>query len=824
MQQASLKIIALLADGLRTDFTNTLRPVLQNVISKCKEKRLLNDVKMVLQKAVQHCVSYDTLSDEIAELVKNKKTPPHARLCLMESISDTLLACPEKVNSDSLKAIADTLTCSCEDSDPKVREMCVKIFVILSDVVKTRGRSAIEAHKVIMKLEQSAPKVYKRMQAMKESGGGGANTSSFTSTQPARPGMAKVASSSAVPSRKTAPPNALVKSKSTSVGKSSSVSGFSNKMKGAAASTQNIMEDDNAVEEVMLSPEDATEQLTGMNIPEWSKIQTLIASAKWQERVEALASLEKYIDDNEAGAVMCVPMTSFLKSQFPKLKSNNMSLTKSIMQLYTTCASRIGSGSFSKSVALEIILAWGDKFSDKKGKDAFGDLLTIMSGAVSPGFCIKQMKKAMDKTKAPLGHQYFLEWMKTTVNEFGAKTLPVSFIVTFCHAELENKNAGVRTAGVEVMAALFHQLGPKFLSIAMTDAIKPAMKSILQAEFDNIGYDATTQPSRAVKGQENDQKEAGFSVPRTDLATALDRSTISNLTTTDGKNSWQIRKTAMEAVIEACDRSGHFIEGNAAAKEVLKGLKARLNDTQANLKPMGALALGHVLSSLDVEACHKFLKPLATSLLSGIADNKKSMRDAVVSALQRIVTLSQDNTLADTNLIGTLLTSSVEAIVNPVGRDELLQFFMLHVQSDMVIKADCSEIAPSLVVALQDKVAATRALAEQLMTAFVCKGYLTPLVVEKSFRSLPPAALRSLQAPKDRIFAAGDKFAASSGADNKKCPSIEEVEEEPSVKKTTRQPSKTMSRVAPATSSKGSVNPPPLLRPQWTAPQILTFL
>ena len=216
MQQASLKIIALLADGLRTDFTNTLRPVLQNVISKCKEKRLLNDVKMVLQKAVQHCVSYDTLSDEIAELVKNKKTPPHARLCLMESISDTLLACPEKVNSDSLKAIADTLTCSCEDSDPKVREMCVKIFVILSDVVKTRGRSAIEAHKVIMKLEQSAPKVYKRMQAMKESGGGGANTSSFTSTQPARPGMAKVASSSAVPSRKTAPPNALVKSKSTS--------------------------------------------------------------------------------------------------------------------------------------------------------------------------------------------------------------------------------------------------------------------------------------------------------------------------------------------------------------------------------------------------------------------------------------------------------------------------------------------------------------------------------------------------------------------------------------------------------------------------------
>jgi hypothetical protein len=56
--------------------------------------------------------------------------------------------------------------------------MCVKTFIIVADVIKSRGRGAIEAHKVVMKLEQSIPKVFKKIQAMKE--GGGCDTSAVT--------------------------------------------------------------------------------------------------------------------------------------------------------------------------------------------------------------------------------------------------------------------------------------------------------------------------------------------------------------------------------------------------------------------------------------------------------------------------------------------------------------------------------------------------------------------------------------------------------------------------------------------------------------------
>lgn len=80
---------------------------------------------------------------------------------------------------------------------------------------------------------------------------------------------------------------------------------------------------------------------------------------------------------------------------------------------------------------------------------------------------------------------------------------------------------------------------------------------------------------------------------------------VSELSLTEGKTSWQNRKTALEAVVAACERSGHYLEvapsANGALVDLLKALKARLNDTQANLKPLAAAAIGHVIASLEPE-------------------------------------------------------------------------------------------------------------------------------------------------------------------------------------------------------------------------------
>ena len=108
-----------------------------------------------------------------------------------------------------------------------------------------------------------------------------------------------------------------------------------------------------------------------------------------------------------------------------------------------------------------------------------------------------------------------------------------------------------------------------------------------------------------------------------------------------------MRKAAMEEIMSACERSGHYIEANKvcmyvrmyvcmyvgsplltesftppspnshayihiyihtyiinqATAEILKGLRVRLSDTQANLKPLAAQAIADVLVSLDDQVC-----------------------------------------------------------------------------------------------------------------------------------------------------------------------------------------------------------------------------
>ena len=226
----------------------------------------------------------------------------------------------------------------------------------------------------------------------------------------------------------------------------------------------------------------------------------------------------------------------------------------------------------------------------------------------------------------------------------------------------------VRTAAVEVLGTFYNHLGPRFMSVAFTDDMKPALKTLLEAEFDKVGYDpaATSKVSRAIKSQAA-AGAAGGAIPRVDLSKALDASLIADLSQTSGKNSWELRKAAMEGVIQACERSGHFIEGNAAAKSLMRTLKERLNDTQANLKPLAATTMGHLLRSLEGEKSVKILRIISGPLLAGVADNKKSMRDATIAALQMVVMYGcqGDGTKPDANLVGSLVPALAEAALNP---------------------------------------------------------------------------------------------------------------------------------------------------------------
>lgn len=97
------------------------------------------------------------------------------------------------------------------------------------------------------------------------------------------------------------------------------------------------------------------------------------------------------------------------------------------------------------------------------------------------------MRVVMDKTKAPLAHQHYLEWLKEAVAQFGASSFPLQALGAFCQAELDNKVAAVRQAAVEVMGALYNQVGPRL--VAVLGEVKPAVRALLEAEYARVGYD-----------------------------------------------------------------------------------------------------------------------------------------------------------------------------------------------------------------------------------------------------------------------------------------------------------------------------------------------
>ncbi len=90
LQVSSLKILTLLADGLRSEFGSAVRPLTQSIIQKAKEKRLVPEVQAALSCIIKHCVSMDALSEDLAEQIKSKKSPPHTRVGLMEFITSSI--------------------------------------------------------------------------------------------------------------------------------------------------------------------------------------------------------------------------------------------------------------------------------------------------------------------------------------------------------------------------------------------------------------------------------------------------------------------------------------------------------------------------------------------------------------------------------------------------------------------------------------------------------------------------------------------------------------------------------------------------------------
>jgi hypothetical protein len=74
--------------------------------------------------------------------------------------------------------------------------------------------------------------------------------------------------------------------------------------------------------------------------------------------------------------------------------------------------------------------------------------------------------------------------------QFGASAMPVQALCAFTVAELDNGNVKVRSSAIELLGCCYKQLGPPFKGL-LPDDIKAASRTLVEAQFDKVGYDAT---------------------------------------------------------------------------------------------------------------------------------------------------------------------------------------------------------------------------------------------------------------------------------------------------------------------------------------------
>ncbi len=108
----------------------------------------------------------------------------------------------------------------------------------------------------------------------------------------------------------------------------------------------------------------------------------------------------------------------------------------------------------------------------------------------------------------------------------------------------------------------------------------------------------------------------------------------------ESKDSWKKRKEALEEVESVCIQyNGLISSAPNCFKDLVKlvrALKARLGDSQSNLKPLAARNIAAILSSVDGSAQAKLGKIVYGSLISAaMNENKKMMRDASLDALKK---------------------------------------------------------------------------------------------------------------------------------------------------------------------------------------------
>ena len=491
----------------------------------------------------------------------------------------------------------------------------------------------------------------------------------------------------------------------------------------------------------------------GTNNNSWKPmIQAKLDSPKWQDKNEAFAAIMTRCRASSAAIASSSsePLVMLAETRTKAWKESNVSSMKCAFEMICACAEACSANElFHRGAAASVVPVAIGKLADRKLKESAAALLNALMEAVGISFLISNVKVSLPGLKAIAATTAALEWVVTSITEFGAAVFPLKTTCSLAHQMLSHRESKVRGAALEVLSELYRRIGPRIRPVAVPGSLVPAHKKDVEEALAKAGFGPEQsvniqQPSRVSKIVDGGSSARDV-LERSDISALLDVvKLISKMNCSGAKDAWKHRKSALDDILAAVTNSGDYLKANKHIFDILRHMKGRIQDTQMNIKPVAIKAIVSVLRALDSSAGPKALRVVSVELVAAIHDNKKPVREKVSEAMDMAMTLSNGSVVL--GCFDVLLPVVCSALSKPVGRPELLAWIAQHAKNTRSSKmVDAQHLLSPILLCLSDKSKESRDAAFTCLRAVICAKLVRKTDMNRAAQDLPPSIKRAIQ-------------------------------------------------------------------------------
>ncbi|ORZ13461.1 armadillo-type protein [Absidia repens] len=459
------------------------------------------------------------------------------------------------------------------------------------------------------------------------------------------------------------------------------------------------------------SPEDAEARVTDY-IP--SQIWEDVGSSQWKVRLAAMESLRTHLESTMESSNIEAEIIIRCLSKRPGWKEMNFQVMTKLYNVMQLLASNCPS--FSRSCVTLGIPGIVEKLGDAKLKKPAGECLVAFSETTSLQFVLSQSYPIWKKAKSPKIVTDSLIWIHQALLDFGIGGLQVRDLIDFVKIALANTNPTVRTNAINVLGGLRMYLGPDI--IAFVQDVSPALMTNIENEFEKVSKMDPPKPtktstalrakaSNSQTGAKNIGGDPGTDaleslIPHTDIASQLGK-----VSSNCGDANWKNRKEGLNQVVSIIEGANRRIKPNLG--EFPGVLKQRLTDSNKILQIQALEIVGLLVLSMG-KPFEKYVKFLSGNLISVLADNKATVRNAGMTTLDII-----RQTCGLEGLIGAFETNL--ASDSPILRKELLTWLLqsINEQGISIAVVDYSPLISPILSCLQDRNGEVRKAAQAIL-------------------------------------------------------------------------------------------------------------